>query len=402
MLRIVHVVVAVALLGVAAPSPVAAADEPVAVLQAGAVHPDIPQAPYEYTSYFPRGADGSSTIRVHPGDTVEWRLVGFHTVTFLPGGEAEHPVWVRADEAPGVMAPNERWWKPSDCGRPDQAACVIEPGHGFVSSGAPIFERRPFRVRFDLPASSSVRYHCTVHPDMHGTISVVGPQVALPSQTTIDARTADEVAADSAEADALSVPASSRLDGTTRVWRVLAGTETPSGRVQLLSYLGQPDVIAPGDAVEFVTVGQDPHTVTFPREAIGNMAIPPAPGPPHGTGGMRAALRCELDDPQTGLSGVPFPAAAVTGCPVGTLEITFAPWMVESRPGIGGAVPTPATYADSGLMLAEDNAAFLRTRPTTPPSVFPSTFRLDFPNRGTFRYGCNLHIGIMVGSVEVS
>lgn len=383
-----------ATLPVAAP---AEAQAPVAdhVVQAGALHPDNPSAPYEYTRYYP------DTIKVHRGQTVRWNAVGdgvatgFHTITFSSAGR---PPFIRADEAPNAYGAPTAWFAGSDCGRNGLGPCVLQSRDQFVSSGIPPLGGSPFEVTVDLPPGT-YEYFCTVHPAMAGAVEVVGDAEPVPTPEQTAAARAAAIAQDSAAADELfaqdQVPHSTIEDGQ-RVHRVLLGDSTDDNHVSLIAYLPTNLDVAAGDKVRFVyndDIVNEVHTATFPSAVVGNFS------PPHGTGGLGLSFGCDLDDVSGGLPGIPGPWGVVLPCPA-NLELLFAPWMTSVNAAPGNEVATPATYHDSGMLIPPLAPDGFRALPGG--GELPDSFEAEFPNPGSFVYECNIHVDPMSGSIEVS
>ena len=368
----------------------AAADTHDFAVQAGAVHPTNPSAPYEYTRFYP------DTLRVHRGQTVRWTIAGttavgsgFHTITFTD----TRPHAYRNDDIPGTYAATQEWAFGSDCGRNGLAPCVLTENSTFISSGTPPTGASPFDVTFDAPPGV-YEYLCTVHPSMTGTVEVVGDAEVLPTQAEIDAQVADEIALDSANADAVflagQVP-SSTVDPETgqTVWSVLLGDSTEDNHVAILAYLPSALEIAAGDRVEYsyrAGIMDEIHTATFPAQFVEFTSM---------TGFYPA---CDLDDLETGAKGIPgLWGGWPLPCP-GTVEIALAPWMTSPTPAPGNMVATPLTLHDSALLVPE-GAGEEHHLPSGP---LPDSFTADFPLAGSFSYACTVHGRGMSGGVTVA
>ena len=362
------------------------------VVQAGAIHPTNRDAPYEYTRYYPE------VLNVHRGQTVVWKIFGFHSITFSKTGK---PPFYRTDELPGTYAIPERWAFASDCGRSSKP-CVVQATTKFLSSGPPLFSGDPFTAKIDAPPGSYA-YFCTVHPGMKGTIRVVGAAAPVPTQKQIDAQIASAVRADSAAADALfradQKPVSTVNAEGQRVWRGLLGDSTRDNHVSILAFMPTNLDIGAGDAVHYVfrdhTVNEL-HTVTFPTQATGG--FDPFP---HGLGGFGIYFSCDFDGPTAGLKGVPglWPVMG-PACPA-ALELVHAPWMTEGHPAPDNQVLTPATYHDSGLLIPQASSKGFRFLPDTGREL-PSSFDAGFPAAGTFTFECNIHVDLMTASITVT
>jgi plastocyanin len=363
------------------------------VIQAGAAHPTNRDAPYEYTRFYPE------VLNVQRGQTVSWKILGFHSITFSKSGR---PPFYRTDEVPGTYAIPESWAFGTGCGHPGSKACVLQAGTKFLSSGVPMFDAGPFSVKMDV-APGAYGYFCTVHPGMKGTINVVRKGVRVPAQRQVDAQVASQVRVDSANADALfradQKPVSTVDADGRRVWRGLLGDSTRDNHVSILAFVPSNLEIAAGDRVRYTyrdhTVNEV-HTVTFPTEATGGFE--PVP---HGLGAFGIYFSCDPDSPTSGMPGLAGPWAPIgPPCPA-NLELVHAPWMVRAHHAPGDQVLTPASYHDSGLLVPKRASSGFRKLPDT-SATFPSAFDAEFPAAGTFKFECNIHVDLMTGSVSVT
>ena len=368
-------------------------------VQTGAVHPDDPSKPYEYTRFYP------DVIRVHRGQTIRWRTVGtapaagFHTITFAKS----RPPFFRADEIPETYAATDAWAFGSNCGRNGLPACVLKASTKFLSSGVPPFGSSPFEVKVDAPPGR-YKFFCTVHPGMSGAVEVVTPRKPVPSQRQVKAQIASEVRRDSRAADALfradQRPVSSVDAEGRRVWRVLLGDSTVDDHVSLIAFLPTNLNVSAGDRVRYEyrsRIVNEIHSVTFPAEAVsvgapvptglGDAAIFPACDPDAGDGGLPGVR---------GLWNVP----GGLNCPT-TLELLLSPWTTTAHPAPGNQVPTRLTYHDSGFLVPAKARAIYGVLPDT-GRVLPSRFDAEFPAPGTFSYQCEVHVVPMTGSINVS
>ncbi|MCA1824721.1 MAG: hypothetical protein ABR520_06110 [Mycobacteriales bacterium] len=358
-------------------------------VQAGAVNPKNPLAPYEYTAFYP------SEIRIHAGDTVEWNVafqkstdLAFHTVTFLGNNSVDRPHYARTDELPGTMAFNEATWERSEtCGEGTEATCVLANVGKRLSSGVLTLRVVPpptFRVRFDLPVGR-YRYVCAIHSPMVGVVNVVPPRVAVRDRSKADI--AREIARDTAAADALarkySTPRVSTVNGQ-RVWTVTMEPRVANKHVSILGYFPGDLRVRAGDRVRWVTQGGEIHTVAFPDESN---------QPP----GVSFFPRCDPDDPASGAPGVPYPGL---DCPFGVPEVWMGPGLTETVRAPDDAVVTEATVHSSGIVAEVGGAAFSSTR--ADGSRWPVEFDATFPVAGSFGYACQVHGELpMVASVTV-
>ena len=243
-------------------------------VQVGAVSPEAATQSYEYTRFYP------DRLRVHPGQTVEFESLNFHTVSFRPGGEAGRMPLVRNDEGPSGLAITEAAWQRSTCGGPTEAPCVLDDAEDRFSAGLPIGDLT-WRVKIDRPVGTTITYFCEFHPGMNATIEVVDAGEPLPSQASIDAEAQRQIELDAQEADDHRAqleanPPQRQEDGRT-VWTVLVGASTPSGHISIVGYMPRRLTGArPGDAVEFVSSGPaGHHSVTFPSALVGDNEVSP-------------------------------------------------------------------------------------------------------------------------------
>lgn len=380
----------------------------------------------QLTAFYPE------TMKVRRGDTVEWRFAPgfatFHTVTFLPGDmdvaaapeslESAHAHTVRADETPETLALSEELMLGYGCGlifpdgangRPPQEPCQIDSTaerYGSQLSDAFFNINRPqpqgFAATIDLPAGL-YRYHCTFHPSMHGYIEVVDEAAELASQDEIDAAASAQIAADLETAKKLYAEKAQpqfELDGDRRIWTVHAGARSDDGRVAINDYIPAELELRPGDGIRVEAHGGEPHSATFPSEAVGtfslqgcDMSTCEGDFAPVGLVLPAVPWACEYDDPAGGAPAVPtwVPTAGCTGG--GQVEWQLGAHLADATPAPGGLVATETTFHNSGMMV--DSAGGLPEWYTDRPGdrEWPSTFVAEFPTPGTFTFTCLIHPG---------
>jgi plastocyanin len=184
-----------------------------------------------------------SDVTVHPGDTVEYDWLGFHTVTFNPPGN----LWLF--DFLGLNGP-------IGGSSLDTPTSFVNGNPGFPGSGQP----PPFVVTIgsNLP-TGSYKFTCRIHQFMHGVIHVTNGE--LPSTNDDNLALAHtQIAADVAKATALDA----------RVTRQTANREGEavvglSDRVaEFIKYYPSQITIHAGDELSFTDRDiQEPHTVTF-------------------------------------------------------------------------------------------------------------------------------------------
>ncbi len=371
------------------------------VIQAGATNPNDPSLAYEYTRFYP------DTLRVHQGQTVSWKILGsapgatgFHTVTFLPDGR-DRPGLLREDEIPGYYNTTDEWFAPVGCGHVGEEPCLLQDTDTFVSSGIPIFfSPTDFSVTIDVPPGA-YEYLCTVHASMTGTIEVVPDEEALKTQEQIDQETIEEVAADTAAADAVVAEDADPgfvIEDGRKIHVVLLGDSTPDNHVAIVQFLPGNLQIEAGDGVRWIyddEIIDEIHSVSFPEELSGGFS--PFP---HGKAGVSFHPRCDFDDPNGGAPGIPG-LWEVTPLPCeGNLELGVSTWMTEPTLAPGNDPSVPLAVHDSALLIPEGAPDQYRMNPGT-GEPFPATFDAGFSNPGTYAYECNVHSDPMTGSITV-
>jgi plastocyanin len=225
---------AIASLGIVAPVPASAASPTNWQIQVG---PDIPGTYIGLNRFYP------NDITVHPGDTVEFDWLGFHTATFNP--------------PPNLSI--------ADYFGPPIGGSTLDTPTTFVS-GVPQFSGPPgsgppapfvMTVGSNLPAGT---YHftCRLHQFMGGIIRVTDG--ALPSTNAQNQTLAyAQIAVDTAPAHALDAKLTSQAaeEGESIVG---AGDRV----VELVNFYPSQITIRAGEELTFTQEDlHEPHTVTF-------------------------------------------------------------------------------------------------------------------------------------------
>ena len=220
-------------------------------------------------------------ITINAGDGIYYEFPtppGFHTVTFLSGGEV-----------PPLFVPDEAAGTPEATPPPGPPTLVLNPaaafpsgaesydGTGFLNSGLDALrapDAPPFVLTFTT--AGTYEYQCIPHGVvMKANVVVQEAGAALPEdQAAVDARGDQERAALIEEgktetAEYAQATSTQRDDGTT-VWEIAAGAGEGSARV--MRFMPDRLEIKAGDTVRWVNQSKtEPHTVTF----IGEGAEPP-------------------------------------------------------------------------------------------------------------------------------
>ena len=214
-------------------------------------------------------------ISVEVGTSVTWDWNGTepHSVTFL---------------APGMEIPNPE----SD----DSMFAPTPPtgpydGTALVNSGLqPLGPTAPTPLELTFANAGTYEYHCVIHPQMVGEVTVVEAGGDADTPAEVAQRRADEQAqwleegrAAKAEFEAAAPTSVQNPDGTT-TWTVLMGASTP--HTDILAFAPNPAEAKAGDTVTFLNKSSAPHTASFfgaGAEPIVDPTDPrtdaPAPGP---------------------------------------------------------------------------------------------------------------------------
>ena len=361
----------------------AAAAQPALVIQA-----DQPAAVPAYHNwgfddFFPR------TVTVAQGDTVGFAIEGFHTATLLPAGTTA----AQDNASSGIATPDAEDTTPNPngtthlsesipavmpipaggCGT-DATPCTFD-GTSVVSSGAPISgpPAGPFDVTVTAPVGTYT-YHCRVHPQMEGTLTVVAKGGTSTTPAELGAAVGAQVAADvaagtAAEAAANTAGHTVNADGSI-TWTLSAGTSSPDGHTVVLEMLPVSVAIAPGDKVVWKAPGaNEVHTVTFPGELHTDM-VP----------------MCEK-------GAVDVPAVPKVNPPQGPQDFACGSGPADEIEFGGGNgvtnITSPTTVADSGLFANEGEAAAFGAPATAALSSWSADFTGAAP--GLYTYVCQIH-----------
>ena len=301
----------------------------------------VPEEALELQTFFPKD------ITVVEGDTIDWNIIGFHTVSFLSGGERPDLIGPLPSGALGFLA----GFFPAGGQEYD--------GSGLVNSGVPSepAEGEPPPPPFSLTFTSAGFYElvCLVHPGMTGSVTVLPAGSPAPaSQADMDATAAAQLSdlMNQAQAQLARVqPPVLTLPDGTREHHVVVGRDQDD--VEYLRFLPGERSIDVGDTVLWqARAGEAPHTVAFLSGAEAPELVlvePQAAGPPN-----------LLFNP-----------------------VVLAPSGADTYSGSG--------FFNSGFLLGRDG----------PPGA-PKSYSLKFDTPGTFDYICLVHGPLMTGTITVS
>jgi len=205
-----------------------------------------PWGPKDYSvvsnSFHPR------SIEIAVGDTVTWRVSGFHSVAFLSGA---------APAEPFVREGNKTYLNPRN---EFPSGGKTYDGTGFRNSGSPSEFPKPFTYSLTFTKAGTFQYLCLVHgPAMSGTVVV--KQRAMASPAEVARRGRQELTATlRAGRAAWTKYRTERKDGAVVV--PLIG-DARAG-FSILRFTPRPLVVSAGTTVTWTM--RDPHevhTVTF-------------------------------------------------------------------------------------------------------------------------------------------
>ena len=288
-------------------------------------------------------------LTIHTGDTVSFRLQGFHTIDLPGSAKSALPLILPNGTTTGIndAAGSPFWFN----GLPSlglNPALLAPQGPGTyngttrIDSGVPAGPPKPLNVKFSKPGV--YKYFCDVHPGMVGTV-IVKPkgkkipsakqnQKALVSQITSAVKVAKKLAKSKPAANTVSLGESAK-DG-----------------VELFTMFPQTLQIKPNTTVTF-TMSKDTrevHTATF--------------GP--------ASVLKTLSD---GFGGADFPSQGL-------------------YPSDPASIVVSTTSHGDGF----GNTGALDQQPSTPQ--IPSSNKIDFTTAGTYHFQCLIH-PFMQGTIVV-
>lgn len=353
---------------------------------------------FEYTDFFSR------SVRIHPGDTLDFSFHGFHDIAVTRSealAQGQEPLATPdADNEPSVatgkskLLLNPAVFVGSENGRLGPcgwtAPCVYKGGDDLDISGfpqGPPGTAAHWKVTVDT-TPGRFTYFCYIHPGMRGTFSVVSEDQPTTTQAQNDAASQQQFLKDQEQALAAERRADVvRVRGGEpgdRTYVVLMGISAAEDHVAIDEVFPnsvrdpskQLNLVA-GDRVLYLWPdGHNAHSVTFPPDAVepfgedcpAGLAPPPpgTPPPPPGT-----------------------PPPALCATPEESHETVVDPGNAPS----GTELTTPATTVDAGVRLGKDFHLPTTTRWTVTTG--------DATTSGTYHFNCNIH-DFMRGSLNVA
>jgi plastocyanin len=306
---------------------------------------------------------------VHVGDSIDFSIVGFHTIAVQPNGSTVLPIVAPTG---GTFAPQSDangdpfWWAlPPGVPAFGLNAAVFTPtgttfdGTALVHSGGPA----PLSVTFTAPGTYQLA--CEVHPFMRGTVRVVGTGVHVRHFAKQEKKGMRQLRKDAKRAQKLDKRLTKRANkhhGHGRshghknkvMDHVSVRTGAGTTRFSLLRFYPMDATVKVGGTVTWKWTGfNEVHTVTIAPQNV-------------------------LDDLDATLFGPPGAPAN----PVGAL-----PTEPPGSPNVHSA-----TVHGNGLL----GAGIVRDPGFAPPN----TFTAQFTTPGVFTYECLIHDG-MTGTITV-
>jgi plastocyanin len=294
-----------------------------------------------------------STIKVHVGDSIAFKFLGFHNVLFPPKGKPA-PSFALLDPSKPVSgakdaAGADMWFngQPSVAFNPVVAApsgSKVIDGKGTHGSGLPAGKPKDYKVKFSK--TGTFTYYCSIHPGMKGTVKVLKKSATVQSKA----------------ADAKTI--SKQVATATKLAKQLVGQAPPAGNV--------------------VNAGQD-------KKGIASLAFFPATKTIHAGESVTFQLPgSSTESHNVAVGPEPYVLGQTLEGPGGTLN----PFVVYPSDPPGPLPPlTPTTHGNGYL-----STGMMDTQSATP---FPNKQSITFTTPGTYVYYCNLHEPDMKGTIVV-
>ena len=322
-------------------------------------------------------ADGNAYFRkavtIRKGDSVRWKMNGFHSVTFVPAGSPPPPL-IAPDTAKPVSGVNDAGGSPFWFnGQPrlvfNPAAVMPTGGKTYsasklTGSGLPLADGppKPYKLKFNTLGTH--RYLCVVHPGMKGSVKVVAKsrRIASARADRREAKRQQKVLLQRAQRLSQGI-------GTEDLQKTIqAGNDRKSGETIFKFFPANP-TFKVGDTVnlQIASRSTDVHTVTF--------------GPTNGKDAYNDQVAANFIAPD--MSSTP-PALVIdprAGYP-------------SENPTAGVPSYTGATHHGNGFF----NTGVLDADGASP---LPQSTKVTFTAPGKYKFICLIH-PFMVGEATVT
>jgi plastocyanin len=249
-------------------------------------------------------AFGPQSLRVHRGDTVTWKVTGFHNIRF-DVKPADYTVNSQVDGKavtelnPVIAFPNAK------------TGDLFKPG---LSTGI-LRTSAEFSVLMDIPPGTYT-YVCDIHPGMIAIIEVVEDQVELPNPESIKSQSEEELKAAINVANLAIIDRLQNSKTTTAEGPLQVSVGAIEGLASINRNYPQSGQIIVGQSIVWtVPLGFEQHSVNFPIPAGGytssQKAVKDTDGKPHQvfTDVVAANVQSGADFPENGdaRSGLIYP-----------------------------------------------------------------------------------------------
>ncbi|WCB96621.1 Plastocyanin [Baekduia alba] len=315
----------------------------------------------DINSFFPKA------VTIHTGDSVSWKIAGFHLINIPKKGSAPSPLAVpdATKPATGVndAAGAPFWFNGQGTPvLPSVIALGTRSGEAYTGatefgSGLPLSAKpKPYVVTF--PKAGTYTYFCQLHPGMKGKVTVVAKSKSVPSAKSDAARVKTQL--DSA------LTTLKKLDKqkTKAANTVVAGPDSTSGPILFRFSPGTLKTKVNTPVTLTMTPGTtEDHTFTFAKN-------------------VKAAGKTAEKELLAPLGAGNPPTFA------------FSPKWAYPSEAPGTAVSYDGTNHGDGFL----NSGVLDGSSATP---FPQKFTVSFSKAGTYSYFCAIH-PFMVGKITAT
>ncbi|MCI0711228.1 MAG: plastocyanin/azurin family copper-binding protein [Chloroflexi bacterium] len=285
-----------------------------------------------------------ASFQVHRGDTVTWKINGFHNIRFPEEGLIPFVLFAGDDVEVSQI-------------NPDVAFPTIEGGAAYTGGptnsglpasmpGGPTDTYGTFSLVIDLEPGS-YNYLCDVHPGMVGVINVAEDGVEIPGPTDVMLQAKSEIDAtlgmgsEVVQADIESSFGGVNTADDSGMAHVQTGTGD-TGRTTVNRFFAFTTVIEERQSVTWTIPegSADPHTVTWPPYRGQDVApIPQDEGPPLLSFGP--GFTADIPENASVTQGVTFNSGIML--PGQSFTLTFAeagayPFVCNIHPGMEGTV----------------------------------------------------------------